>query len=118
MIERLRPEHILHLGDATEPWVVHWLEEFVPRDAVHAVQGDNDSLDLNLLPKKVIEIAGCRIGLIHGHRHWLKELPSIFVNKISWRFGRLYWIGFFSDLFNQFTWTLGKVKTIGHRKIG
>lgn len=53
---------ILHAGDITDP---NLLLHFSPRD-VHAVRGNLDPPVPELPLKKVIEVDGFRIGLIHG----------------------------------------------------
>jgi putative phosphoesterase len=55
---------ILHAGDFTASDVV----AFLSKKPFHGVQGNMDSLEVKVsLPeKKVIEIGGYRIGLIHG----------------------------------------------------
>jgi len=60
-----RVERIFHAGDITDRGVIDLLEEFAPVDAVI---GNMDVADLrqSLPIKKVIEIGGRRIGLIHG----------------------------------------------------
>ncbi len=55
---------ILHAGDFTSPDVI----AFLSKKAFHGVQGNMDAMEIKVtLPeKKVIEIGGYRIGLIHG----------------------------------------------------
>ena len=55
---------IFHAGD----YVASDIIAFLSRKPFHGVQGNMDSLEVKMsLPeKKVIEIEGCRIGLIHG----------------------------------------------------
>ena len=57
---------ILHAGDLTELFVLDELAQIAP---VEAVYGNVDSLSVLLaLPaKRVIEVAGVRVGLVHGH---------------------------------------------------
>jgi uncharacterized protein len=58
-------ELILHLGDITEPDVVGWFEQVAPFDAV---AGNNDGPELvaRFGRRKVLEVGGVRVGLIHG----------------------------------------------------
>jgi len=55
---------ILHAGDVVSPEVV----DFLGRKHFYGVSGNMDPLDVqNLLPaRKVIEIGGYRLGIIHG----------------------------------------------------
>lgn len=57
---------ILHAGDVTEWWVLEELSQFAP---VHAVCGNMDTpgVHTRLPAKRVIELEGVRIGLVHGH---------------------------------------------------
>jgi len=59
-------ERLIHCGDWTEPFVVDLLEAIVP---VHGVAGNNDPPELaarfGFAP--VVELAGVRIGVTHGH---------------------------------------------------
>ncbi|WJH34012.1 metallophosphoesterase [Paenibacillus sp. CC-CFT747] len=58
-------DRILHAGDFTSPDVIAMLEELAPLDAV---MGNNDGEDIyrRFDRRKVLELAGYRIGLIHG----------------------------------------------------
>lgn len=58
-------ELILHLGDLTTRLAVDLLEEIAP---VEVVAGNNDPPDLaeRYGRRKVIEVAGVRIGMVHG----------------------------------------------------
>jgi hypothetical protein len=72
-------ERILHAGDILIPEVLDQLRKIAPVEAVH---GNVDERAVQkLLPEElVLELAGCRIGLFHGHgslsaplnalRHW------------------------------------------------
>jgi len=67
-IERLvaqRPTHVLHCGDVTELGALAPLIELAPFDAV---AGNNDGPELveRYGRRKIVEIAGTRIGLVHG----------------------------------------------------
>lgn len=65
---------ILHCGDIVEMNILKELEEIAP---VEAIAGNHDmERDLNLPRKKVIELGGYRIGMIHGD-----ELNDLHVNK-------------------------------------
>ncbi|MBN1848602.1 MAG: metallophosphoesterase family protein [Deltaproteobacteria bacterium] len=57
-------DFILHAGDYVSPEVI----EFLDRGRFHGVRGNMDPLQIaQLVPeKKVIELGGHRIGLIHG----------------------------------------------------
>jgi hypothetical protein len=70
VIERLQPhldgiDHILHAGDAVCPELLDALAAFAPLDAV-AGNMDPPALRARLPEQTVIELAGRRIGLIHG----------------------------------------------------
>ncbi len=58
-------QHILHLGDWTESFVRDLLVEIAPTDGV---AGNNDPPELveRLGRRKVVDIAGVRLGLVHG----------------------------------------------------
>ena len=63
--DRLRAASaILHAGDITDESVLTELERFAP---VHAVLGNNDR-GLTLPEKRVVELGGCRIGMVHDSR--------------------------------------------------
>ncbi len=57
---------IVHLGDMTDLLAVDLLERIAP---VRAVAGNNDSADVRARfpDRDVIEVAGARLGLVHGH---------------------------------------------------
>jgi uncharacterized protein len=57
---------IIHLGDFSAMNVYQTLQSFAPTEAVY---GNIDSKDVqDLLPiKKVLEIEGVKVGIIHGH---------------------------------------------------
>ncbi|WP_274362403.1 metallophosphoesterase family protein [Paenibacillus thermotolerans] len=57
---------IVHAGDFTDPSVVAMLEEIAP---VEAVAGNNDGTDIirRFGWRKVVELGGRRIGVVHGH---------------------------------------------------
>lgn len=56
---------ILHAGDFTEPAVAEWLEAIAP---LQAVAGNNDgpALVARYGRRRIVEVAGVRIGLVHG----------------------------------------------------
>lgn len=61
-IDHLRTaEVILHAGDVLEGWFLEDLAEVAP---VHAVLGNND-VDLDLPERRVLELGGVRIGMVH-----------------------------------------------------
>lgn len=72
---RTLPEHlvpflkeassILHAGDLTEWWVLEELSRFAP---VYAVCGNMDAKEVcsRLPAKRIVELEGVRIGLLHG----------------------------------------------------
>lgn len=61
------------LEDIEAQTVLDKLETIAP---VYAVRGD-DEIDTHHLPeKRILEFAGKRIGLHHGHRSFWQELPS------------------------------------------
>jgi putative phosphoesterase len=72
-------ELILHAGDVGGPAALRELERIAP---VQAVLGDHDK-DLDLPRKRVVEVAGHRIGLIHGNRSRLIEEPLTFLGTVS-----------------------------------
>jgi putative phosphoesterase len=72
---------ILHAGDIETAEVLDHLSGIAPTSAV---RGDDDKLDLPL--KRVLQFAGVRVGLIHGHRNPLVE--NYF--RIQRRLGKMY----------------------------
>jgi putative phosphoesterase len=64
--ELRRADAIIHAGDWTAMSVYEQLAEFAP---LYGVAGNNDGEELRsrLGLRKVVELAGCRIGLVHGH---------------------------------------------------
>ncbi|KKC47992.1 metallophosphoesterase family protein [Paenibacillus sp. D9] len=66
LVEGLRGvDYILHAGDWTHPRVAGLLEDIAPVDGV---AGNNDGPELvrRYGRRKLIELAGCRIGIVHG----------------------------------------------------
>ncbi len=70
---------LLHAGDHTGPAVVDHLEFAEPRP-YHGVLGNMDGPGLagRLPPTRVLEVGGCRVGLIHG---W--GPPDGLVNRVA-----------------------------------
>lgn len=65
---------ILHCGDIVEPRILEELGEIAP---VEAIAGNHDvERNLDLPRRKVLDLAGFRIGMIHGD-----ELNGLHVNK-------------------------------------
>lgn len=68
-------DHIVHAGDLTAPFVIAELEKLAP---VTAVAGNIDPPELAELLgwKKIMEFAGKRIGITHGHLGKGKSTPE------------------------------------------
>jgi putative phosphoesterase len=99
-------ERILHAGDILVPEVLQRLARIAPVDAV-AGNCDSWAVREQLGEEKLIEVAGCRIGLFHGHlgpgadtpdrafRRWADRTVDVIVFGHShlpmaeWRAGRL-----------------------------
>jgi uncharacterized protein len=66
---------ILHCGDLTQPFVLQLFEEHAP---TIAVAGNNDGPELvgRLGMARVVEAAGARIGLTHGHAGHGRTTPE------------------------------------------
>ena len=61
-------DQILHAGDISIPPVLVELEQIAP---VTAVRGNRDLIFDRSLPKlRVIELAGVKVALMHGHGSW------------------------------------------------
>jgi putative phosphoesterase len=73
-------DRILHAGDINSRHVLDQLAEIAP---VEAVAGNADLFKHDLPLTRVIEVAGRRIGLAHGHGGWPRYLRS----KVRDRFG-------------------------------
>jgi len=58
---------LLHAGDFTDPAVIPLLEAIAP---IEAVAGNNDGADIinRFGYRKIVEVSGFRIGLVHGHQ--------------------------------------------------
>jgi len=81
-------ELILHAGDVNKNYVLEQLNRIAP---TLAVAGNADLFRSGLPAKRVIEIAGKRIGLVHGHGSWwlyllhkITDLPTY--NKSRYRY--------------------------------
>jgi len=67
LVEGLRTaDLILHVGDWQTLAVRQMLETFAPVDGV-AGNGDGPELVTQFGRRKILEVAGVRIGLVHGH---------------------------------------------------
>jgi putative phosphoesterase len=58
-------ERILHMGDMTDPIAIDLFEALAPFDAV-AGNNDPDLIRKRYGRKKIVTIAGVRIGMVHG----------------------------------------------------
>jgi putative phosphoesterase len=68
---------ILHAGDISIPSVISKLETVAP---VIAVRGNRDLFLINSLPMvRIMNFAGHRLALVHGHGQW----RHYFINKIK-----------------------------------
>ena len=74
---------IVHAGDIVELWVLDLLRDFAP---VEAVAGNMDSPEVHqeLPPKKVLEVEGVSIGVIHG-----SGPPQGIIERISREFSEV-----------------------------
>jgi uncharacterized protein len=70
---------ILHPGDIGSLDTLAELRRIAP---VEAVRGDHDR-GLDLPERRVVEVAGRRIGLVHGNRSHLVEEPATFIGTVS-----------------------------------
>ena len=73
-------EAILHAGDVTSQAVLDQLAELAP---VFAVRGDHDRELADLPRSRLIQIAGMRIGLIHGEMPFWIEEPRTFLETMA-----------------------------------
>lgn len=80
---------ILHGGDVTERWVLDELQRLAP---VLAVRGNHDR-HLDLPYRRLIELGGVRIGLVHGQRPEWQQVPSVLSLELFR--GRYFWWGGF-----------------------
>jgi uncharacterized protein len=70
---------ILHAGDVSSLDTLAELGRIAP---VQAIRGDHDR-GLDLPDRRVVEVAGKRIGLVHGNRSHLLEEPATFIGTVS-----------------------------------
>jgi len=70
---------ILHAGDIGSSGTLAELARLAP---VEAIRGDHDR-GLDLPDRRVVEVAGKRIGLLHGNRSHLFEEPATFAGTVS-----------------------------------
>jgi uncharacterized protein len=70
---------ILHAGDITSLETLAELGRIAP---VEAVLGDHDA-GLDLPRRRLLEVGGRRIGLLHGNRSHLWEEPVTFLGTVS-----------------------------------
>jgi uncharacterized protein len=70
---------ILHAGDISSLDTLAELGRIAP---VEAIRGDHDR-GLDLPEQRVVEVAGKRIGLVHGNRSHLLEEPATFIGTVS-----------------------------------
>jgi len=73
---------ILHAGDVGGPGGEETIAELARIAPVEAVRGDHDR-GLDLPASRVVEVAGRRIGLVHGNRARVIEEPATFVGTVS-----------------------------------
>jgi uncharacterized protein len=71
---------IVHAGDVGGPETLARLREIAP---VEAVRGDHDPASLGLPPSRELELAGRRLGIVHGNRTRVVEEPLTFVNTLA-----------------------------------
>ncbi len=72
-------ELILHAGDVGSAETLAELGRIAP---VAAVRGDHDR-GLDLPERRVVEVAGKQIGLVHGNRSHLIEEPATFAGTLT-----------------------------------
>jgi uncharacterized protein len=70
---------ILHAGDVGSLETLSELGRIAP---VNAVRGDHDR-GLDLPERRIVEVGGRRIGLVHGNRSHLFEEPATFAGTLS-----------------------------------
>jgi len=70
---------ILHAGDVGGPETIAALRRIAP---VEAIRGDHDG-NLDLPDKRIVEVGGVRIGVVHGNRSHLVEEPLTLVNTFG-----------------------------------
>ncbi|OEF98990.1 hypothetical protein BHF71_09885 [Vulcanibacillus modesticaldus] len=77
-----RTDALIHAGDFTSPNLLYYLEALTH---VEAVAGNNDGYEiiLHLGTKKIVEMNGYRIGIIHGegiHSTTIQRVKQAFAN--------------------------------------
>jgi putative phosphoesterase len=81
LFERLRGvDLILHAGDVGDQQTLERLRELAP---VEAVRGDHDPGLRTLPSRRLLEVGGRRIGILHGNRSRLLEEPITLVATLS-----------------------------------
>lgn len=75
LAEMDKADLILHVGDFIDSSVLEEIEKYAPVEAVYG-NVDRDELKERLSSKKKIEIAGVKIGLVHGHLGKGKTTPE------------------------------------------
>ncbi len=71
LIEELRPEYIIHLGDVADD--CHELMSIYPMKRILCVLGNNDFFCQAFPLERVCEIEGKKIFMCHGHRYNVKR---------------------------------------------
>jgi uncharacterized protein len=89
---------ILHAGDLETMDVIAQLETIAP---VSAVRSEDDIDTFDLPEKRIIEVGGVRIGLHHGHRPYVVELPSRLMSVLGLHRG-INWGGVHEWLLEKF----------------
>jgi hypothetical protein len=88
---------VLHAGDLTEPGVLRDLGALGP---VVAVQGDHDrDAGIDLPVARTVRVGGARIGLTHGRRSRLVEIPAAALTLAR---GRITLLGFHRAMRRRF----------------
>ena len=101
---------ILHAGDLEAMDVITQLETIAP---VYAVRSDDEIDTFELPEKRIIEIGGVRIGLHHGHRPYIVELPSRLKSTLGLHRG-INWAGIHEWLLEQFRHDNVQAIVFGH----
>lgn len=70
---------ILHAGDVGGPATLAELERIAP---VEAIRGDHDP-GLDLPQRRLLELGGLQVALVHGNRSHLVEEPVTLVNTLG-----------------------------------
>lgn len=103
-------DHIIHAGDIESQWVLDQLEQIAP---VVAVRGDDEIDTVHLPEKHILEIGDVRIGIHHGHRPFMVELPSRINGYLGLRKG-MDWGGIHQWLLDQFKEDPVNIIVFGH----